>query len=638
MLKKEEVFMNHQNRYQDNLGPLFTPQPTWVLSYPSQSQVKHESKKVSIQDSYLSDRSCIKLENESDQDSYRTCIKLEHEPDQDSDRVSIKRPIPNIHELDGDAMLKKEEVFMNHQNRYQDNLGPLFTPQPNWVLSYPSEVKREVFNQDSYLSDYTCIKLEHESDQDSDRVSIKRHITDIHEIDGDAMLKKEEVFMNYQNRYQDNLDPFFIPLRQSARLEPNWVLSYPSQVKREPEEEISNQDSYLSDRTCIKLEHESDQDFDRTCIKLEHESDQDSDSVLIKIEPPDSASDEEVYPNVKLEEYEHKVSNIKSEPCTDASQASIESKEHQSNSETSISHREYVPLSKSLHQPRSQSDENYVSSCVNNVNPSSTGSSSLYTRKNQVSSSSSRLQTDSYEKDALSDRLQYQDNEKMDLDLPRTSQKRKGKRNEDSSKDKKQKGKAKDDAGTKSEIEQVTSTIGISTPVLPYDPIDDYQMEPVNPDKHLLTFPFKKPQGRNSVIVYKHDEDRLNDKRFLNDTLLEVFPKIWTEQFPSASIHTFSPFFFTKLCGKDLDAFKYDDVKRWTKDDDIFKKKVLIVPINQSNHWYILLVTNPGYCIQGDKSNEFREGLNSDYGESNNSRPKTRKRMINPGTKLNQQK
>jgi hypothetical protein len=533
----------------------------------------------------------------------------------------------------------------------------LSPPQP--ILSYPSDLRQ-------------------------------RPITNIQEPDVDAMFEKEEDFMNLQNRYQDNLGPLFEPIRQSARLQSDAALSYPTHVKRKSKEEVPIQEPTLSYPSFIDLdpvelvsnkklrlsypssiglepkEEASIQDSglsDRTCIKHEHESHQDSDHrVLIKLDPLEGASDEDVCPtflipdphkldsiptNVKPEESKHKIPNTMSKSCSDASQTSAESKEPaQSNSETYISHREYVPLSKSLRQPRSQSDENDVLSCVDNVKASSTGSSSLYTRKIQVGSSS-KLETDTYEKGALSDCLQDQDNEEMDLNLPTRSQKRKGKQNQDSSNDKKRKGKAQDNAGTKSETEQVASPIDNPTPIVPYDPIDDYKMEPVGPDEHLLTFPFKKIQKekgqekrqekKNSVIVYEADEKRLDDKTYLNDTLLEVFPKIWAEQFPSASIHTFSSFFFTKLCGEDLDAFKYKDVERWTKDNDIFKKKVLIVPINQSSHWYILLVTNPGYCIQTDKSDEYHESFNSDNGESS-SRRKTRKRMINPGTKLNQQK
>lgn len=37
---------------------------------------------------------------------------------------------------------------------------------------------------------------------------------------------------------------------------------------------------------------------------------------------------------------------------------------------------------------------------------------------------------------------------------------------------------------------------------------------------------------------------------------------------------------------------RYNRVKRWVRDVDIFSKDYLIVPINQSAHWYIVLIQN----------------------------------------------
>jgi Ulp1 family protease len=35
---------------------------------------------------------------------------------------------------------------------------------------------------------------------------------------------------------------------------------------------------------------------------------------------------------------------------------------------------------------------------------------------------------------------------------------------------------------------------------------------------------------------------------------------------------------------------RYNRVKRWLRDVDIFSKDYLIVPINQTAHWYIVLI------------------------------------------------
>lgn len=191
-----------------------------------------------------------------------------------------------------------------------------------------------------------------------------------------------------------------------------------------------------------------------------------------------------------------------------------------------------------------------------------------------------------------------------------------------------------EDSNNKTQISKIehelpTSPIHSPPPVIPYDPIDDYTVDPVGPDEHLLTYPFT---GKDSVVVYERDMDRLEDETYLNDTLLDVFPKIWADEFPSASVHTFSSFFYTKLMGEEHDAFNYDNVERWTKDVDIFKKKLLIMPINQKSHWYILIVTNPSYCIQGHTENETEEP------SLNLSSRIMRNKVIYAGTTLNPQK
>lgn len=37
----------------------------------------------------------------------------------------------------------------------------------------------------------------------------------------------------------------------------------------------------------------------------------------------------------------------------------------------------------------------------------------------------------------------------------------------------------------------------------------------------------------------------------------------------------------------------YNNVKRWTKNTDIFEKELLIFPINAFSHWFCVLVLNP---------------------------------------------
>ncbi|KAI9366460.1 hypothetical protein BD770DRAFT_285742, partial [Pilaira anomala] len=94
-------------------------------------------------------------------------------------------------------------------------------------------------------------------------------------------------------------------------------------------------------------------------------------------------------------------------------------------------------------------------------------------------------------------------------------------------------------------------------------------------DQHILTYPFG---GKKSVTLYAKDLDRLEEGHFLNDSLLDIFPKIWADQNPNASAHTFSSFFYTKLAG-DGSSINYDKIERWTARVNIFEKKLIIIPV-----------------------------------------------------------
>lgn len=129
---------------------------------------------------------------------------------------------------------------------------------------------------------------------------------------------------------------------------------------------------------------------------------------------------------------------------------------------------------------------------------------------------------------------------------------------------------------------------------LPRDPIDDDPLKPIGSDKHLLTYPF---EGKKSVTVYERDLTRLDEDQYLNDTLLDVFPKIWDDDYPTSKlIHTFSSFFYTKLAG-DGNSVNYDKIGRWTANTNIFEKTMIIIPVAQNYHWYLIVVTNPSRCI-----------------------------------------
>eukprot|EP00835_Amoeboradix_gromovi_P000511 NODE_18_length_40692_cov_0.469183.p4 type:complete len:694 gc:universal NODE_18_length_40692_cov_0.469183:22934-25015(+) len=119
----------------------------------------------------------------------------------------------------------------------------------------------------------------------------------------------------------------------------------------------------------------------------------------------------------------------------------------------------------------------------------------------------------------------------------------------------------------------------------------------------------------NGITLKKSDATRLNTGEFLNDQILHYFFAYYKTALGSRRIHVFSTFFFFKL--KQLIKNKQDlgSLRRWTKNIDIISYPIIIVPINESYHWYFAIITNlqllqnkvlePGYNdIKYEHSNE----------------------------------
>ena len=63
---------------------------------------------------------------------------------------------------------------------------------------------------------------------------------------------------------------------------------------------------------------------------------------------------------------------------------------------------------------------------------------------------------------------------------------------------------------------------------------------------------------------------------------------------------------------------RYNRVKRWLRDVDIFSKDYLIVPINQTAHWYIVIIQYHNHVLTegdliSDDEDENQGKLSRDY-------------------------
>jgi len=105
----------------------------------------------------------------------------------------------------------------------------------------------------------------------------------------------------------------------------------------------------------------------------------------------------------------------------------------------------------------------------------------------------------------------------------------------------------------------------------------------------------KKIRGRNHYLtIRKEDLDRLEPEEFLNDTIIDFWMRwIWRKEIHDSEsvVHFFISHFFTALREDGPKA-----VSSWTakKNINVFKKRLVFLPINESLHWSLCVIVNPG--------------------------------------------
>lgn len=113
------------------------------------------------------------------------------------------------------------------------------------------------------------------------------------------------------------------------------------------------------------------------------------------------------------------------------------------------------------------------------------------------------------------------------------------------------------------------------------------------PTHTIFVFP---PGKRGSVTVTVEERNRLKERKYLNDSLIDFYIKYLEmglqsqARCPENVPFFYSSFFFKRMIQKR--PIDYSGVKSWTKDIDIFKRKYIFVPICDSYHWSLIIIIN----------------------------------------------
>lgn len=99
-------------------------------------------------------------------------------------------------------------------------------------------------------------------------------------------------------------------------------------------------------------------------------------------------------------------------------------------------------------------------------------------------------------------------------------------------------------------------------------------------------------------LLEARDLERLEDGEYLNDNLIEFYLKSLKNQLEQTSpetakkVYFFNTFFFASLTRKGKRGINYDAVQKWTRSIDIFSYDYVVVPICESQHWYVAIICN----------------------------------------------
>ena len=149
----------------------------------------------------------------------------------------------------------------------------------------------------------------------------------------------------------------------------------------------------------------------------------------------------------------------------------------------------------------------------------------------------------------------------------------------------------------------------------------------------LFEFPPKSKDSqayKYSVTVCLSDLRSLEYEEFLNDIIIDFYLTYLHHQVlppeDRAGVHMFSTMFYGRLTNTNNKLSKnsqklqgqgkmtaaqrrHCNVASWTKNLNIFEKNLLVIPICEHSHWYLLLVVKPGLVTTAQETNNNGEPL-----------------------------
>lgn len=106
--------------------------------------------------------------------------------------------------------------------------------------------------------------------------------------------------------------------------------------------------------------------------------------------------------------------------------------------------------------------------------------------------------------------------------------------------------------------------------------------------------------GKKKTTVEYVDLERLDEGEFLNDNLIGFYLRFLENQLEQRDpdlakrVYFFNTYFFASLTNtpRGKRGINYEAVQKWTRSVDLFEYDYVVVPINESAHWYVAIICN----------------------------------------------
>ena len=163
--------------------------------------------------------------------------------------------------------------------------------------------------------------------------------------------------------------------------------------------------------------------------------------------------------------------------------------------------------------------------------------------------------------------------------------------------------------GNRSKAEEVAADLMIKDILKIIGKMDrgSYDLPPPSVKKdsepvRYLMYPSRTVSVTNSVAVTSNDYLCLQTEQYLNDVIIDFYLKFlqvgrWPDNIMLQNTYIFSIYFYNRLTMKSntsaaipREQLMHNNVKKWTKKVNIFEKDFIVVPINECDHWFVVIV------------------------------------------------